>query len=84
MAISTSGNSPNIVQAVHAAADQGLRIVVLTGAGGGQLAKLTKPNHCLVVPSPRTCRIQEIHIAVGHIWCEMVEEARRRGQIPPN
>ena len=82
VAISTSGNSPNIVRAAESALAAGLEVVGLAGGSGGELARLVP--HCLVIPSSRTCRIQEIHIAVGHIWCEMVEEARRRGQIPPN
>lgn len=80
VAISTSGNSPNIVQAVEAAKDMKLVSVGLAGGQGGQLAGLC--THTLVVPSLRTCRIQEIHLSVGHIWCEMIEEARRAGQLP--
>ena len=80
VAISTSGNSPSILRAVECAALIGVTVVGLAGGKGGRLAKLTP--HCLVVPSERTCRVQEIHISVGHIWCEMVEEARRRGHIP--
>lgn len=78
--ISTSGNSPNIVKAVEAAREMGLTSVGLSGGQGGQLANLC--TRCLIVPSPRTCRIQEIHLSVGHIWCEMIEEARRAGQLP--
>lgn len=80
VAISTSGNSPNIVRAVEAAGALGMTTVGLAGGQGGQLAHLC--THTLVVPSARTCRIQEIHISVGHIWCEMIEEARRAGQLP--
>ena len=78
--ISTSGNSANVVQAVAAAHEMNMATVGLSGGQGGQLAGLC--NHCLVIPSQRTCRVQEMHIAVGHIWCEMIEEARRRGQLP--
>lgn len=78
--ISTSGNSPNIVKAVEAAREMQLTSVGLAGGQGGQLAHLC--THTLIVPSTRTCRIQEIHLSVGHIWCEMIEEARRAGQLP--
>jgi D-sedoheptulose 7-phosphate isomerase len=77
--ISTSGNSPNIIRAVEAAKELGMSTLGLAGGQGGQLAHLC--THTLVVPSSRTCRIQEIHISVGHIWCEMIEEARRVGQL---
>lgn len=80
VAISTSGNSANVVEAVKVAGQLGLHCVGLSGGSGGQLAQLCDP--CLVVPSQRTCRIQEIHLSVGHIWCEMIEEARRYGQLP--
>jgi D-sedoheptulose 7-phosphate isomerase len=80
VAISTSGNSPNIVKAVEAAHQMGLTSVGLAGGQGGQLANLC--TQTLVVPSQRTCRTQEIHLSVGHIWCEMIEEARRAGQLP--
>ena len=79
VAISTSGNSANILRAVEAAKESGMTTVGLAGGQGGQLAHLC--SHTLVVPSTRTCRIQEIHISVGHIWCEMIEEARRAGQL---
>lgn len=80
VAISTSGNSPNIVKAVEASREMQLTSVGLSGGQGGQLGVLC--THTLVVPSARTCRIQEIHLSVGHIWCEMIEEARRAGQLP--
>ncbi len=80
VAISTSGNSPNIVKAVEAAREIGCSTVGLAGGQGGQLAQLC--THTLVVPCVRTCRTQEIHLSVGHIWCEMIEEARRAGQLP--
>jgi len=79
VAISTSGNSSNIVAAVKAAHELGMRSVGLSGGQGGELLRLC--HSTVVVPSQRTCRIQEIHLSVGHIWCEMIEEARRQGQI---
>jgi D-sedoheptulose 7-phosphate isomerase len=73
VAISTSGNSANVVQAARAARDLGMSVVGMTGARGGELEAFCQV--CLKVPSPRTCRIQEVHLTVGHIWCEMVESA---------
>ena len=71
--ISTSGNSPNIVRAAQVAKESGLRVLGLVGSQGGALEPYC--DICLKVPSSRTCRIQEIHLSVGHIWCEMVESA---------
>lgn len=71
VAISTSGNSANILRAVEVAKGKGMAVLGMTGASGGELEKAS--DLCLKVPSKRTCRIQEIHITVGHIWCEMVE-----------
>jgi D-sedoheptulose 7-phosphate isomerase len=71
--ISTSGNSPNIVRAAESARALGMKVVGMTGASGGQLEAFS--DVCLKVPSQRTCRIQEVHLSVGHIWCEMVEAA---------
>ena len=69
--ITTSGNSPNVVKALEAAKSKGLQTLALTGASGGKAKDLA--DVCIQVPSQRTCRIQEIHISLGHIWCEMVE-----------
>ncbi len=77
VAISTSGNSPNVVRAAQEARQRGLKVVSLVGEQGGQLAPLS--DDLISVPSKRTCRIQEIHITVGHIWCEMIEIARKEG-----
>ncbi len=70
-AISTSGNSPNILQAVRAAKLQHMLVVGMTGATGGKLAPLC--DYLLNVPSTDTPRIQEAHILLGHILCEVVE-----------
>jgi len=71
--ISTSGNSENIIRAVHAAThDVGMKAYCLTGETGG---KLKQHAECICVPSTRTARIQETHILIGHIVCELVEEA---------
>jgi len=72
-AITTSGNSPNVLRAVEAARERGLVTVGLTGQTGGKLAKAVEM--CICVPSDQTPRIQEGHILTGHILCELMEEA---------
>lgn len=69
--ISTSGNSPSILEAVRAAREKGAATVALTGGTGGKLAE--EVDLALVVPSASTPRIQEAHITIGHIVCELVE-----------
>lgn len=71
IAISTSGNSPNVIAAVMEARNRGCRVVGMTGAKGKKLASLS--DTCILVPSERTARIQEAHITIAHIWCEMVD-----------
>lgn len=73
VAISTSGNSPNVISAMMKARELGCRIVGLTGAKGGKFAALC--DSCVIIPSERTSRIQEGHIAVGHIWCQYLDES---------
>jgi D-sedoheptulose 7-phosphate isomerase len=73
IAISTSGNSPNIVRALETAAGIGLISVGLTGATGGKMADLCR--YCLNIPSTDTPRIQEGHITIGHILCASTEQA---------
>jgi len=70
--ISTSGKAKNVVLGIKQAKKMGLKTIVLTGADGGELAKLADIS--LVVPSSVTARIQEAHITIGHIICEMVEQ----------
>ncbi len=70
--ISTSGSSPNIVRAVEAAKEKGLKIIVFSGRDGGILRG--SANVDIIVPSDVTARIQEMHILVGHIICEFVDE----------
>lgn len=69
--LSTSGNSENIVQAVRQAHAQEMITIALTGNHGGKLKK--EVNLCLCVPSEETPRIQEAHILMGHIICEIIE-----------
>lgn len=70
--ISTSGDSPSVVEAIEAAKIKGAMTIGLTGGYGGRLAQIA--DFALVVPSHSTPRIQEMHITVGHIVCEMVEK----------
>lgn len=79
IAISTSGNSPNVIAAVMAARNRGCKIIGMTGANGKKLAGLS--DACIVVPSDRTARIQEAHITIAHIWCEIVEQAVTTGNL---
>jgi D-sedoheptulose 7-phosphate isomerase len=72
VAISTSGNSPNILKAVEAAKTRGLLTVAFTGKDGGKLAPMA--DYAFIVPSESTPRIQETHITLGHLLCELVEE----------
>lgn len=71
--LSTSGNSRNVVAALEAARELGIRTIGLTGQGGGAMAPLCDVALC--VPSTKTPRIQEMHLAVGHMLCQLVEEA---------
>ncbi len=71
IAISTSGNSPNVIAAAMEARKAGCRVIGMTGEGGKKLASLS--DACLMVPSKRTARIQEAHITVAHIWCELLD-----------
>lgn len=69
--ISTSGNSPNIINAIKVAYEKGLKIYGLTGSNKGDMSALC---NCIEVPSSSTPRIQECHILIGHIICEKIEE----------
>jgi D-sedoheptulose 7-phosphate isomerase len=73
IAISTSGNSPNILKAIEAADRLGMSTIGMTGASGGKMRD--RCNILLNVPSDDTPRIQEAHILIGHIICEIVESA---------
>ena len=73
IAISTSGNSPNVIAAVMEARRKGARVIGLTGADGKKLASLS--DAAVLVPAKRTARIQEAHITIAHVWCEMVDQA---------
>ena len=70
--ISTSGNSLNIIEAFRSAKSMGITTVALTGRDGGEMAKMA--DIALIVPSDATPRIQESHILIGHIICDIIEK----------
>lgn len=72
IAISTSGNSENVIKGVEYAKSIGCKVISFTGHKGGKLAEISDVN--LNVPSNTTARIQEMHILIGHIICELVDE----------
>ncbi len=71
-ALSTSGNSPNVLKAAEDAQKIGMKVVAMTGASGGKLREYC--DYLINIPSTITPRIQECHIMVGHVICELVEE----------
>jgi D-sedoheptulose 7-phosphate isomerase len=74
LAISTSGNSPNIVTAIAAAHEREMRVVALTGKGGGRAGELLAPEDVHVcVPHDRTMRIQEVHLLIIHCLCDTID-----------
>ena len=74
LAISTSGNSPNVVEAIHAAHERELRVVALTGRDGGAIGPLLNDTDVhICVPSDRTARIQEVHLLVLHCLCDGID-----------
>ena len=74
LAISTSGNSRNVIEAMHVAHELGVQVVALTGAGGGKMAALISPEDVhICVPHKRTARIQEVHLLVLHCLCDGID-----------
>jgi len=73
---STSGESPNVIRAAQAARARGVTVIALVGKSGGQLAELA--DVALVVPSDDTARIQELHLAIEHVICDVVEECLKK------
>ena len=69
--ISTSGNSGNVIDAINAAKEKGIKTVAFTGGTGG---KMSNTCECIIVPSSSTEKIQEVHIMLGHILCFLIEE----------
>jgi len=72
IAISTSGNSPNILKSLESAKKMGIKTIGFTGASGGKMKSMV--DYCVCIPSNETPRIQECHILVGHILCAAVEK----------
>jgi D-sedoheptulose 7-phosphate isomerase len=72
VAMSTSGDSPNVLAAVEAARARGVKTIGLTGTDGGALGRVVDVH--LNVPSPTTARIQEVHITLLHVLCDLVEQ----------
>jgi D-sedoheptulose 7-phosphate isomerase len=70
--ISTSGNSPNVIKALEVAKKNNMKTVVLTGGTGGKLAGMA--DYAFIVPTKHTPRIQETHITLGHVICQLVDE----------
>jgi D-sedoheptulose 7-phosphate isomerase len=70
--LTTSGNSPNIIRAFEAAKEKNMITIAFTGISGGQIRSVS--DHLLNIPSADTPRIQESHIMVGHIICQLVEQ----------
>ena len=74
LAISTSGNSPNVMEAIKSAHDRGMAVVALTGKDGGQMAGMLSGSDVEIrVPSSRTARIQEVHLVVIHCLCDFID-----------
>ena len=74
LAISTSGNSPNVVRAVEAAEEQQMKVVALTGRGGGRLGEMLREADVEIrVDSDSTARIQEVHLLVIHCLCDLID-----------
>lgn len=74
LAISTSGNSPNVIEAIAAAHARGIHVVALTGKGGGKIAAGLAPTDIhLCVPADRTARIQEVHLLTLHCLCDGID-----------
>lgn len=74
-AISTSGNSPNVVQAINAAHEKKMKIIAMTGKDGGKVAEqLTAEDVLLNVAHTRTARIQEVHGLIIHIICDLIDK----------
>ena len=71
LGLSTSGNSPNVVEGLKAARQLGLKTLALSGRDGGPVAQAAEL--ALIVPSRNTPRIQEVHITIGHVLCDLVD-----------
>lgn len=82
LAISTSGNSANIVQAIQAAHDREMTVIALTGRDGGDMASLLEQDDCEIrVPATSTARIQEVHLLAIHCLCDLIDEQLFGGAV---
>ena len=78
--ISTSGNSGNVIEAIKAAQDCGMKVIAMTGRDGGQIARMLHADDVLLnVPYPRTARIQEVHILLIHALCDCIDTMLTEG-----
>jgi D-sedoheptulose 7-phosphate isomerase len=74
LAISTSGNSPNVIEAIHAAHERNMPVVALTGRDGGKIASILKATDFhICVPTKSTARIQEVHLLALHCMCDLID-----------
>ena len=74
LAISTSGNSPNVIEAMKIAHEHEMTVIALTGKSGGRMAELLGPEDVhLCVPAERTARIQEVHLLILHCLCDGID-----------
>ncbi len=74
LGISTSGNSENIIRAIKAAHERGMKVVALTGRDGGRMADIFEPGDVEIrVPATRTARIQEVHLVAIHCLCDLID-----------
>ena len=78
--ISTSGNSGNVIEAIKAAHQNGMKVIALTGRDGGKIAQMLQEGDVLLnVPYPRTARIQEVHILLIHAMCDCIDTMLTEG-----
>ena len=74
LGISTSGNSENVIRAIAAAHERGMKVVALTGRDGGRMADIYSPDDVEIrVPATRTARIQEVHLVIIHCLCDLID-----------
>lgn len=74
LAISTSGNSTNVIEAIHAAHERDVRVIALTGRGGGAMGEILRPGDLhICVESQSTARTQEVHLLVLHCLCDAID-----------
>ena len=84
LAISTSGNSTNVIHAIHAAHERGMHVIALTGREGGEIASLLHPEDFEIrVPAHATTRIQETHLLIIHCLCDLIDR-QLFGQLEEN